>query len=85
MRMLPFETVSHFHNHLARVVTEESLTEDHLMAHLETYAEANDIDPGILRENYLAYALVVQLESAGLLDEVMASVMSESLTSAEIN
>lgn len=77
-RVLPFDIVNSFHNYLAASVGDEEITEASLMSLLREYARSRKIDPEVLYDNYLAYALMVRLSKEGLLDEVMDEIEAET-------
>lgn len=76
-RVLPFDIVNAFHNYLATAVGDEEVTEASLMHLLSEYARSKRIDPEVLYDNYLAYALMLRLNREGLLDEVMEEIEAE--------
>ena len=76
-RILSFDIVNSFHNYLATSVGDEPLTEASLMSLLREYARSRKIDPEVLYDNYLAYALMLRLNREGLLDEVMEEIEAE--------
>lgn len=77
-RILSFDIVNSFHNYLATAVGDEQVTEESLMYFLGEYARSKRIDPDVLHDNYLAYALMLQLNREGLLDDFILEIEAEA-------